>query len=85
MLMFNKEIVFKSMFRIITIIVTLLLILFVIYGLKLGIFQDKTVLVDYIKEFGVVAPLFFILYSNAHIFDSSVSFLSSIICSRSNK
>ena len=52
--------IFKNIFRLITVVITLLLILFVIYGLKLGIFQDKNVLVDYIKEFGVVGPLFFI-------------------------
>lgn len=56
----KQDMIFKNIFRLITVVITLLLILFVIYGLKLGIFQDKNVLVDYIKEFGVVGPLFFI-------------------------
>lgn len=54
----KKEI--KTTFKIITIIVTILLILFVIYGLKLGILEDKNLLVNYMKRFGVFAPLFFV-------------------------
>lgn len=51
----------KNIFKIITVIVTILLIAFIIYGLKLGIFKDKEILVNYIKQFGIFAPLFFIV------------------------
>lgn len=50
----------KNVFKIITIVITLLLILFIIYGLKLGIFEDKNILVNYIKGLGLFAPIFFI-------------------------
>ena len=37
----------KFLFKVVTIVVTLLLIVFVLYGLHLGIFQDKMILVNY--------------------------------------
>lgn len=52
----------KMVFKIVTIIVTILLVMFVIYGLKIGIFQDKEILINYIKRFGIFAPLFFIAF-----------------------
>lgn len=54
----RKEV--KVVFKIVTIIMSLLLILFVIYGLKLGILEDKNLLVNYMKKFGVFAPIFFV-------------------------
>ena len=51
----------KRIFNIITIITTVLLIAFIIYAFKLGILEDKTVLVQYMKKFGIFACLFFIL------------------------
>ena len=51
----------KLLFRVVTVIITLLFVLFVIYGLRLGIFADKMVLVSYIRKFGIIAPIFFIL------------------------
>jgi len=50
----------KLLFRVVTVIVTLLLALFIIHGLRLGIFQDKMMLVSYIKKFGIAAPIFFL-------------------------
>lgn len=50
----------KSVFNIATIVMTILIIIFIIYGIKIGIFRDKTILVEYVKEFGVFAPLIFI-------------------------
>lgn len=50
----------KGIFKVVTIVVTIFLIFFVIYGIKLGIFQDKMVLIRYMKKFGIFAPLFFI-------------------------
>jgi len=57
----KEETKLKNIFKIITIIITILLIIFIIYGLKLGIFKDKEILVNYIKQFGLFAPLFFLL------------------------
>ena len=50
----------KFLFKVVTIVVTILLIVFVLYGLHLGIFQDKMILVNYMKKFGFWAPGFFI-------------------------
>lgn len=51
----------KNLFKVITIIGTILIVAFVIYGIKLGIFQDKMILVNYMKKFGIFAPIFFLL------------------------
>lgn len=51
----------QRIFNIITIITTVLLIAFIIYAFKLGILEDKTFLVQYMKKFGIFACLFFIL------------------------
>lgn len=50
----------KTMFQIVTIVITVLIILFILYGLKLGIFKEKEILVSYIKKFGIIAPIFFL-------------------------
>lgn len=50
----------KTLFKVTTILVTILLILFIIYGLQLGIFRDKNMLVAKIQTYGVLGPLFFI-------------------------
>lgn len=50
----------KKLFTLVTVVVTLLLIVFVVYGFKLGIFHDKDILIDYMKKFGIFAPLFFV-------------------------
>ena len=49
----------QRIFNIITLITTVLLIAFIIYAFKLGILEDKTVLVQYMKKFGIFACLFF--------------------------
>ena len=36
----------KAIFKVITIIVTIMLVLFVLYGIHLGIFKDKMILVN---------------------------------------
>ncbi len=38
-----------------------MLVIFIIYGLQLGIFRDKDLLVDKIRTFGVWGPLVFLL------------------------
>lgn len=50
----------KVIFQSVTIVMTILIILFIFYGLRLGIFKDKEVLVNYIKKFGILAPIFFV-------------------------
>lgn len=50
----------KISLKLITITTTILIVIFVVSGLKLGIMQDKTVLVNYMKELGFIAPIFFI-------------------------
>ena len=49
----------KSIFKVITVIVTMLLLIFIVYALKLGIFEDKNILVQYIQQLGIFAPIFF--------------------------
>ena len=51
----------NNLFKFITTIITLLSIIFIIYALKLGIFNDKTLLVNYIKDLGLIAPIIFII------------------------
>ena len=55
----NKKI--KKTMMIITIIVTILLVAFIIYSLKIGILDSKEVLIERIKEYGLLGPIFFLL------------------------
>lgn len=50
----------KNIFKVVTIVVTILLLIFIVYALKLGIFKDKDILVQYIQQLGVFAPIFFL-------------------------
>ena len=38
------------LFNIVTLIMTILIVIFIIYGIKLGIFRDKNILIDYMKK-----------------------------------
>ena len=49
----------RNLFNIVTIVMTILIVVFIIYGIKLGIFRDKNILIDYMKKLGVLAPLVF--------------------------
>ena len=42
---------FKIFFKLVTILMTIVILIFVFYGLKLGILNDKMLLVDYIKGY----------------------------------
>lgn len=44
-----------------TVIITILLIAFIIYGIKSGIFSSDKALTDYMKKVGIIAPLIFLL------------------------
>lgn len=57
----NYDCIFKVIIKVISFFVSVLLLYFVLYGIKLGINGDKIELVNYIKKFGWLAPLFFIL------------------------
>ena len=50
----------KIIIKFITVLMTIMILLFAFYGLNVGILQDKNVLVSYIKDLGIGAPLFFI-------------------------
>ena len=56
-----KKHVIKKILNIIPIIITILLFIFIIYALKLGILEDKKLLIEYMKKFGIFASLIFIL------------------------
>lgn len=57
----NEEFnILKFLLKLSTILVTILIFLFILYGLKLGFLKDKMILVHYMKQFGIFAPLFFI-------------------------
>lgn len=51
----------KYLTRIITFIIMLVIIIFVIQALKLGLFDSKRLLIDYIEQYGIWAPLIFII------------------------
>lgn len=51
---------FKIIFKIVSIVLTVALIAFVIYALKLQIFSSNKELIIYIRKFGILAPLIFI-------------------------
>lgn len=57
----------KGIFNIITLITTILLIIFIIYAFKLGVLEDKTVLAEYMKKFGIFACIIFILLQIAQV------------------
>lgn len=56
-----KKKIFKLTMQIIASIITILMILFLIYGLKENIFSSNSTLMDFIKNCGIIAPIAFIL------------------------
>lgn len=57
----RKKSIFSILLTTIAILITIILIIFIIYGLHIGIFKDKEFLVHYIKGLGIFASIFFIL------------------------
>lgn len=51
----------KKIMTIITIIVTILLVAFIIYALKMNLLNDSDLLLERIKSYGLIAPLIFLL------------------------
>ena len=56
----NNNSKLKILVSVITIIMTILICIFIIYALKVGVFESPEKLVKYIKEYGVMAPIIFI-------------------------
>ena len=52
----------KYLFKFNTILITIVAIIFIIYALKLGIFEDKNILVNQINNYGILGPLIFIIF-----------------------
>lgn len=51
----------KKLFSILTVIITIFLMSFIIYAFRLGILEDKMVLVRQIRKYGIFAGVFFVL------------------------
>lgn len=51
---------FGRLFKLVAIVITLLMVMFIVYAFKLGIFDDKMFLVNYISKLGFIAPVIFI-------------------------
>ena len=51
----------KKIMTIITVIVTILLVAFIIYAVKMNLFDDSDLLVNRIKSYGLIAPIIFLL------------------------
>ena len=50
----------KLLIKIVTIIITIFLVCFIVYAVKLGLLEDKEILVSYMKSLGFIASLFFL-------------------------
>lgn len=50
----------KLLIKIVTIIITIFLVCFIIYTVRLGLLEDKEILVSYINSLGVIAYVFFL-------------------------
>ena len=51
----------KKVMTIITVIITIILVAFIIYAIKMNLLTDPSLLVDRIKGYGIIAPLIFLL------------------------
>lgn len=51
----------KYLLKINIFLITSILIIIIIYSIKLSIFEDKSIFINYIKDFGILAPICFIL------------------------
>ena len=56
----NNNSKLKILFSVITVIMTILICIFIMYALKVGVFESPEKLVKYIKGYGVMAPIIFI-------------------------
>ena len=51
---------FKFIVKLIAIIITIFIILFIIYGIKSNIFSSNNDLIQFVKRYGIIAPILFI-------------------------
>lgn len=56
----NKRKIWKIITNIVSILITLAIIIFIIHGIKIGIFESKDSLINYISNYGVLGPIVFI-------------------------
>lgn len=56
----DRKKVFKILTNLISILITIGIIIFIIYGTKSGIFKSRDVLVSYISNYGIFGPIIFI-------------------------
>ena len=56
-----KKKIFKITMQTIASITTILMVLFIIYGFKENIFSSNSILMDFIKKCGILAPVVFII------------------------
>lgn len=55
----DKEQRLKKLMTFITILTTIILVIFIFYGLKIGLFESNDILINKIKQYGIFGPLFF--------------------------
>ena len=57
----NNFLNIKLISKILVFIITVLMIIFIVLGIKVGVFRDRDLFVLYIKELGILAPICFVL------------------------
>ncbi len=57
----EKDTNLKKVMTIITAIITIILVAFIIYAIKMNLLTDPSILVDKIKGYGLIAPFIFLL------------------------
>ena len=62
-----KEQKLKRMLTIITFFMTLFLFLFIVYGIRESVFHSKYVLIARIRQYGILAPFFFLLLQTVQV------------------
>lgn len=57
----EKPNIIKNILKLITLLITSILLIIIIYALNSGILQDKDIFIQEINQFGITAPIIFIL------------------------
>jgi len=63
----NQPNILKILLKLLTLILTIIFILIIIYAIKLGIFQDKYILINYINKTKFLSPLIFIIIQTIQV------------------
>lgn len=56
----NKKNFFKVLTNLVSIFITIAIIIFIVYGIKSGIFKSRDALVEYIGKYGYFGPMVFV-------------------------